>query len=210
MRDPPSTRDRVSSEQPAREIHDEETPRPPARSRRADISWKIREYLFDLLAAQRRGLGAAGQYRQPGDWVSENGHLIGAGSARCQYNPPAMHVRVERVARPQPKFATNRIRQDYLSFGGNSSLHCKIILPQADISRQLSPRLDAGAHECRLCRWQRLAAERHSVGRHGFCGWILQRAVLGEQRPRRNQNVSTAGEPVAVGSPKGGPRHFPR
>ncbi len=43
-----------------------------------------------------------------------------------------MHCRVQQVARMYAESAANRAGQNNLSFGGNSGLHGKTILPQAE------------------------------------------------------------------------------
>ena len=88
------------------------------------------EHLSDLLTAQQRSLGTRAQDWQAGERISDNAYLLWAGSVRCQHDASAMHLGIERVARPEAKLAANRNRQDNLALSGNSGFHGQTILPQ--------------------------------------------------------------------------------
>src|SRR5437867_1423090 len=102
---------------------------PQARSRPADISWKVCEQCLNLFAREFRSILSSGERWKPTNRVDDNLRLSPSPSSWPQNNCIAVRPHIECVARPQTQPFSNRTRQDHLPFGGNLGFHGKTILP---------------------------------------------------------------------------------
>ncbi len=71
---------------------------------------------MDLFAAQELSVWTRTQNRKAGNGVNDNTYFSCARASWRQHDAPTFHLCVERVSRPQAKFATNRTGQDDLTF----------------------------------------------------------------------------------------------
>jgi hypothetical protein len=115
-------------------------------SRREDTSWEVRKNLFDFFAFENWSIGTCAQHRQAGYRISDDPALMRTLFEWRWDDASRLDFGIEGITGANTQPAPNRTGKHDLTFGGNSGLHGKTILPRVPSRRNFPWALIASSY----------------------------------------------------------------